>query len=365
MAKLKEVIKILEEWAPVRLQESYDNSGLQVGRPDADVERALVSLDITPEVIEEAKNQDCQLIITHHPLIFKPLKKLTGANIVEECVELAIKYNIALYAIHTNLDNVQTGVNKILADKLGLQETQILQTGKEKLQKLVFYVPHASKEKVVTAMFAAGAGKIGNYDECSFSSQGEGSFRPLEGSQPAIGTTGKRHTEPETRVEMLVQASSVSKVIRSMKQTHPYEEVAYDLFEMQNINPNIGSGMIGSLASKMSKMEFLQMLKEKLHCSAVQFTKKGPEEIQHIAICGGSGSFLISAAKSAGADAFITGDITYHSYFDATDDFMIVNVGHYESEQFTPEGIIAEIRKKMPTFALLLSTVQTNPVNTL
>lgn len=362
---LGEIIGHLEDWAPRSLQESYDNSGLQVGDPNLRIHRALISLDITPEVIEEAAENNCALIIAHHPLIFKPLKKLTGSNLVERCVEMAIRKNIALYAIHTNLDNVYSGVNDMLARHLGLTNTRILQSGKSHLMKLIVFVPHAKKEDLLNALFAAGAGSIGEYDECSFSSEGTGSFRASMKANPSVGKRGERHYEPESRVEVIFDETQKTRIVSAMKQAHPYEEVAYDLIRLENVNPLVGAGMIGELPEAMGKMDFLKMLKQQLGCNALQFTAKGPSQIRKVALCGGSGSFLISTAKAAGADVFITGDITYHSYFDAAETFMIVNVGHYESEQFTPMGIDAYIKKKLPTFATLLSKVKTNPVNTL
>jgi dinuclear metal center YbgI/SA1388 family protein len=362
---LREIIKHLEDWAPRSLQESYDNSGLQVGDANAIIRRALICLDITPEVIDEAQENDCELIIAHHPLIFRPLKKLTGSNLVERCVEMAIRKNIALYAIHTNLDNVYSGVNAILSQHLGLLNTGILQTGKSHLMKLVVFVPHANKEELLNALFAAGAGSIGDYDECSFLTEGTGSFRAGADANPTVGKHGERHYEPESRVEVIFDETRKARIVSAMKQAHPYEEVAYDIIRLENVNPLVGAGMIGELPEAMEKMDFLAMLKQQLGCNALQFTAKGPSQIRRVALCGGSGSFLISTAKAAGADAFITGDITYHSYFDATESFMIVNVGHYESEQFTPMGIDAYIKKKLPTFATLLSKVKTNPVNTL
>lgn len=361
---LAQIIDVLEQWAPKSLQESYDNSGLQIGNRDKTIKKALFTLDVTPEVIEEAKDIGCDLIIAHHPLIFKPLKKLTGANLVETCVANLIKYDIALYAIHTNLDNVDTGVNYEIAQRLGIESPKILQPGKSKLNKLVVFVPVKDVENVADAMFKSGAGQIGNYSECSFQSGGTGTFKPSDEANPHIGERGKRHQEPETKLEVVLPDYKVPSVIKAMKKAHPYEEVAYDVLVLKNEFDYVGSGMIGELPEPMSTSDFLDKLKQTFHCQSIKYTRNGPKVIKRVAFCGGSGSFLINAAKQAGADIFITGDVTYHSFFDATKTFMIADIGHYESEQFTAQHLMRYINKKFPTFATLLTTVQTNPVNT-
>ncbi len=362
--KLVDIIDALEQWAPKNLQESYDNSGLQIGSRNKSVKKALFTLDVTPEVVEEAKNKGCDLIIAHHPLIFKPLKKLTESNLVEKCVSLLIKNDIALYTIHTNLDNIDTGVNYEIAQQLGIDSPKILQPGKSKLNKLVVFVPVKDTDTVADAMFKNGAGHIGKYSECSFQSNGTGTFKPNEDANPHVGKRGKRHLESETKLEVIVPDYKVSSVIKAMKQAHPYEEVAYDVLVLDNTFERIGSGMIGDLREPMDATAFLDKLKETFNCGVVKYTRNGPKLIKHVAFCGGSGSFLIHAAKQAGADIFITGDVTYHSFFDATETFMIADIGHYESEQFTSQHLMRYINKKFPTFATLLTTVQTNPVNT-
>ncbi|MCH8545529.1 MAG: Nif3-like dinuclear metal center hexameric protein [Cryomorphaceae bacterium] len=362
--KLAEIIDVLEEWAPKSLQESYDNSGLQIGSREKTVEKALFTLDVTLEVIAEAKENGCDLIIAHHPLIFKPLKKLTEANLVERCVSLLMKLDIALYVIHTNLDNINTGVNFKIAQRLGINAPSILQPGKSKLNKLVVFVPLNEAEKVADAMFKSGAGYIGNYSECSFQTDGTGTFKANDEANPHIGERGKRHHETEKKLEVILPDYKTSSVVKAMKQAHPYEEVAYDIFALNNEYEYIGSGMIGELPSPMKTQDFLDLLKHTFGCDSLKYTRNGPEEIKRVAFCGGSGSFLINKAKQAGADVYITGDVTYHHFFDATETFMIVDIGHYESEQFTAEHLMRYVNKKFPTFATLLTTVQTNPVNT-
>ncbi|MCC5917984.1 MAG: Nif3-like dinuclear metal center hexameric protein [Cryomorphaceae bacterium] len=364
MTALKDIIRVLENWAPKSLQENYDNVGLQIGNPDVKISRALITLDITVEVLEEAIAEGCNLIIAHHPLIFRPLKKITGSNLVERCVEMAIKNDIALYAIHTNLDNVNNGVNKIIADKLQLKNQQILQPGKSVLRKLVVFVPEKDSETVLKAMFDAGAGTIGNYDECSFQLSGNGTFRAGENTNPHVGEKNIRHSEKEIRIEVVVPETNLGSVINAIKKTHPYEEVAYDIYTLENVHPQIGAGMIGELPEAVESVAFIEKIKNTFNCGVVKFTKNGPRQIKRVALCGGSGSFLISTAKAQGADVFISGDITYHSYFDATEKFMIVDIGHYESEQFTSLGIMQFLKEKMPNFATLLTKVNTNPVNT-
>jgi dinuclear metal center YbgI/SA1388 family protein len=363
MTTIADLINVLERWAPKTLQETYDNSGLQIGNPLAVVKTILFSLDITPEVIEEARENQCNLIVAHHPLIFKPLKTITGQNMVEECVALAIRYDIAIYAIHTNLDNIHEGVNKKIANVLGIESPQILQPGKSRLHKIAVHVPNDFVDVVAEAMFDAGGGHIGNYSECSFRFPGQGTFKPTDQAKPFIGQMDKRHTESEHKIEIVAPDHNVQTILKAMKTAHPYEEVAYDVIPLQNPNPEVGSGMIGELGSSMDQREFLDHVKSIFRCNALRFTRNGPSKIKRVAFCGGSGSFLIERAKRANADAFITGDITYHSFFESTQSFMIVDVGHFESEQFTPEHLMQFVNKKMPTFATLLSKVHTNPVN--
>ncbi len=363
MTTIADLVAGLEEWAPKSLQEGYDNSGLQIGNPSTQVEKILFSLDITPEVIEEARNNQCNIIVAHHPLIFKSLKQLTDQTLVEQCVAMAIRFDIAIYAIHTNLDNIHTGVNKKIADLLGVKSPRILQTGKSQLNKIAVHVPYDHAKDVMNAMFNAGAGAIGNYSECSFSFSGSGTFKPNDEAKPFVGNIDQRHTEAEQKVEVIAPDFNVRNIVNSMIAAHPYEEVAYDVVPLQNVNPNVGSGMIGELPSPMAKNEFLDHIKKAFRCDAIRYTSNGPTTIHRVAFCGGSGSFLINRAKRASADAFITGDITYHSFFESTQSFMIVDIGHYESEQFTPEHLMQFVNKKMPTFATLLSKVKTNPVN--
>lgn len=360
--RISEIISYLEELAPPSLQESYDNSGLLIGSYTTEVDKALVCLDVTEEVIEEAVMQGCGLVIAHHPLIFSGLKRLNGANYVERTVIKAIKNNIAVYAIHTNLDNVSDGVNRMIGSKLGIGNMRILSPAKADLKKLVVYVPRDHSEVVMQAMFDAGAGHIGNYDECSFRSEGAGTFRGGDNTEPYVGNPGERHTEAEDRIEVILPGYRVKAVLNDMIQAHPYEEVAYDLYTLDNAQDKIGAGMIGQMDNPVYTMDFLKTIKDTFG-GVIRHTRLVKDQVQKIAWCGGSGSFLLSAAKSAGADLFLTSDFKYHQFFDAENEIIIADIGHYENEQFTIPLIADKLREKFPSFAVLLTAIETNPVN--
>ena len=363
MTRIKDIIHSLEEWAPSVLAESYDNVGLLVGDQNREITGVLISLDCTEKVVEEAIAKNCNMVISHHPLLFKGLKKLTGSNYVERTVELAIKNNIALYAIHTNLDNVNTGVNKMIADKIGLENTRILSPKIGILQKLEFFVPEADLEKVRQAIFNAGGGKIGNYEGCSFNTKGIGTFTPMANANPTIGQRGKAHQENEVCVEVLIPDYLSKSVLAALKAAHPYEEVAYFLHSLENVHQEIGSGMIGTIAKAMDAREFIESLKVKMGLQVVKCTALLPKKVETIALCGGSGSFLLNEAKRQKADVFITSDFKYHEFFDAEDAVIIADIGHYESERFTIELIAEKLSKKFRTFATRLTEVNTNPIH--
>ena len=358
-----EIIKYLEELAPPSLQESYDNSGLLVGDSQTEVTGIMVSLDCTEDVIDDALSQCCNLIVSHHPIIFSGLKRFNGKNYVERTVIKAIKNNVLLYAIHTNLDNVSDGVNQKIAEKLGLLNTRILAPKKQLLKKVVTYCPTAHAENVRNAMFSAGGGSIGNYDQCSFNSEGTGTFRGNENTNPFVGSKGNMHSEPEVRIETIVPDFNVKSVLAAMKSAHPYEEVAFDVYSMENIWKEVGSGMIGDLKEEMDALEFLKSLKTIMKTDCVRYTLPHKKNVKRIAVCGGSGSFLLGNAIGAGADTFITGDYKYHQFFDAENKIIIADIGHYESEQFTIELLAEKLAKKFPTFVPRLTRVKTNPIN--
>lgn len=360
---IKDVTSELEKFAPRVYQESYDNCGLIVGEESTAVSGVLLSLDCTEAVVEEAIQLKCNLIIAHHPIIFGGLKKLNGSNYVERTVIKAIKNNIAIYAGHTNFDNVKNGVNAKIAEKLGLINLQILSPKRNLLKKLVTYVPASHADAVRQSLFDAGAGNIGNYDSCSYNISGTGTFRGNENSNPFIGEKGKISNESEIRIEVIFEGHNESAILKGMLAAHPYEEVAYDVYPLDNVYRNIGSGMTGEFETELSETEFLTKVKETFGCKMVKHTPLLNKKIKKVAFCGGSGSFLIKNAINSKSDAYISGDIKYHEFFDAESKILIVDTGHFENEQFTPEIFSELIQKKFTTFATYLSKVNTNPVN--
>lgn len=359
---IREIIHYLEEWAPPALQEDYDNAGLLVGDARAGASGVLVSLDITEEVVQEAIQRQCNLIVAHHPVIFGGLKRLTGQNYVARSVALAIKHDIALYAAHTNLDKVQDGVNHMIGEKLGAADMRILAPERELLRKLVVFVPTAHRDEVMQALFAAGAGQIGDYDECSFHHPGTGSFRAGAGTDPYVGQRGQRHYEDELRLEVILPHYRLTAVLQALEEAHPYEEVAYDLYPLENKHPQVGSGMLGRLPDPVYSLDLLQKIKE-IFGGGVRYTPLVHDQVQKIAWCGGSGSFLLPQAKAAGAQLFLTSDFKYHQFFDAENQIIVADIGHYECEQFTKDLVARKLGEKFPNFAVLLSETNTNPVN--
>lgn len=360
--RIKHITAALEAWAPRSLQEDYDNSGLQVGDPEAEITSALVCLDCTEAVVEEAARHGCGLIISHHPVIFRGLKSLSGGGYVERTILAAIRHGIALYAIHTNLDNVVTGVNAEIAARIGLKQLRVLAPKPGQLRKLVVFAPKDHAEAVRSALFSAGAGSIGAYDECSFNTEGHGTFRPGEGTDPHVGTRGQRHTEPEVRIEVILPATAERAVVAAMIAAHPYEEVAYDLVPLANVHPGIGAGLVGELPGPVEEGAFLGMVKEAFGLKAIRHTALLGKRVQRVALCGGSGAFLIGKAKAAGADAYLTGDIKYHEFFDADSKLLLADIGHYGSEQFTMNLIQRRLGEFFPTFAVRLTETVTDPI---
>ncbi len=363
MIKIKDVISYLETIAPLSYQEPYDNSGLLTGNRQDKVTGAIISLDCTEAVVQEAIDKKCNLIISHHPIIFAGLKKITGLTYVERTVIKAIKNDIALYAIHTNLDNIVSGVNFMFANRLGLKNISILKPKTNTLNKLVSFVPKEKTGNVLEALYKAGAGNIGNYSACSFTTQGIGSFTPNDKADPSIGAKGKAEKVNEGRIEVLVPLHLVSQIIMALKNSHPYEEVAYYLSPLENINQEIGAGIIGELEEGLSSLDFLSHLKSTLKLDVIKYTDGFKGSIKKIAICGGSGSFLLRAALGANADAYVSADFKYHEYFDAENRLMICDIGHYESEVATKDLLYDILRKKFSTFALNLSEIDTNPIS--
>lgn len=361
--KVKEVINALEKLAPLAYQESYDNCGLQIGNAEMDLTGVLVSLDVTETIVEEAINRNCNMIVAHHPLLFSGLKSISGKNYIERIVLKAIKNDIAIYAIHTNLDNMLHGVNAKISAKLGLENVRILAPAANTLMKLFTYVPLKNADTVKEALFAAGAGNIGNYSECSFSINGTGTFKPGEHSNPSIGQTGgAREDVEEMKLEVLIPADKKSSVLTALFAAHPYEEVAYELIALHNTNQDIGAGMIGALQEPMQPTDFLKMVMEQMKTDCIRHTVLPEKPIQTVAVCGGSGSFLLKNAMAAKADVLVTADFKYHQFFDADGKILICDIGHYESEQFTVELIVDILNEKFPNFAILFTNLSTNPI---
>ena len=361
--KVVEITNYLESLAPRSSQESYDNCGLLVGDRNAEVTSALISLDCTEEVVADALAKGCNLIIAHHPVIFKGLKSLTGANYIERTILACIKNGIALYAIHTNLDNYSKGVNYEIGQRIGLKNLRVLQPKSNVLAKLIVFTPETCLEQVREAAFNAGAGSIGNYNECHFELNGTGTFKPNESANPFDGEVGKRSSVPESRLEFLVSTHLISQVLAAVKQAHPYDEVAYDIIPLLNENQTEGSGMIGELETEMDEISFLKHLKSTFNSGVIRHTNLLNRKIKTVAFCGGSGSFLLSTAMRQKADIYITGDFKYHEFFDAENQILIADIGHYESEQFTSNLIADILKKKFTTFAVHLTGINTNPIN--
>ena len=360
---VKDIIEVIEGYAPPMYQESYDNCGLQVGNVIDEVTGVLISLDVTEAILEEAISRNCNMIVSHHPLIFSGLKKISGRTYVERVVRKAIKNDISIYAAHTNLDNMYAGVNGKIAEKLGLKDIQILVPKTNTLSKLYTYAPLSAADMVRDALFAAGAGHISKYRECSFNMTGTGTFRPGIDAYPAIGKAdGAREWVEEVKIEVIVEKHNEGAVLRSLFANHPYEEVAYELIPLPNPNQEIGAGMTGILPTPMPENEFLAFLKRQMKTDCIRHTELSGKDIKKVAVCGGSGSFLLNDAIRAKADIFITGDFKYHQFFDAEGKIIIADIGHYESEQFTSEIFEATLKKKFPNFAILLSNLSTTPV---
>ena len=361
--KISQIIETLEDFAPLGLQENFDNSGLQVGDISQNVKGILLCLDVTEEVLEEALELDCNLIISHHPLLFKPVKRLTGKTCVERCVIKACKNDLVIYAAHTNIDNAFGGLNFYLAEKLGLQNLRILSPKKDGLLKLVTFVPEAHAESVRNALFGAGAGYTGNYDFCSFNVSGEGTFRAGEQAHPFAGDLHELHTEPEVRIETILPVQKKSAILRALLAVHPYEEPAYDFYPLANEWDRAGSGVVGELPYPENEEVFLQGLKTVFKLQSLKHSPFTGREIREVALCGGNGAFLIPDAITYGADVFITGEAKYNDYYDVENRILLAVIGHYESEIITKELFYDIITKKITNFAVHFSTTNSNPVN--
>lgn len=361
--KIKDVISKLELFAPVVYQEDYDNSGLLVGDEQATVSGILATLDCTEEIVEKAVSLNCNLIISHHPPIFKNLKRLTGENYVERTVLSAIRNNIAIYSGHTNFDNVYLGVNKKIADKLNLKNTRILKPKVGTLCQLITFVPNDYVEIVLDSLYKAGAGQIGNYKNCSFRVVGHGTFKPSEDAKPFTGEIGKQESVNETRIELIFPTYKKYSIINALFKSHPYEEVAYYINRLENDNQHVGAGIIGETNKAFTALEFLNHIKKSMKVTTIRHTELIGKPIQRVAVCGGSGSFLLSEAIKQNADLYLSADFKYHEFFDSENKIIIADVGHYESERFTTDLFVEVLNKNFPTFADRIHICSNNPIS--
>lgn len=359
---VQDVINHLEALAPLAYAEDFDNVGLLVGDKNNEVTGILVTLDTLETVVDEAIEHNCNLIVSFHPIIFKGLKSLTGKNYVERAVLKAIKNDISIYAIHTALDNALQGVNDRICDRLGLINKQILIPQLGTIKKLTTYIPKNKESEVREALFSAGAGAIGNYNHCSFNIDGIGTFNGNESSNPTIGSKGETQYEKETKLTVVFGKHLESKILSALFNSHPYEEVAYEIIPLENNNQDIGMGMLGELKSEMDETSFLEYLKNTMGTPCIRHTSFLNKSIKKVAVLGGSGSFAIRAAKRAGADAFVTSDLKYHDFFTAENGILLADIGHYESEQYTKNLLVEYLTKKIPNFAIILSKTNSNPV---
>ncbi len=360
--KIKEIVSALERFAPLPLQDGFDNAGLQIGLTEAEATGALLCLDVTEAVLDEAIGLGYNLVIAHHPLLFKGCKSITGRDYVERCILKAIKNGIVIYAAHTNMDNAWGGVNFKIAEKLGLKNVRVLEPKEEALVKLVTYVPVAQAEEVRNVLFAAGCGCIGRYDSCSYNVEGSGTFRAQEGTHPYCGAVGELHTEAEVRIETIVPAYRKAEAVRALLKVHPYEEPAFDLYPLQNTWQQAGAGVIGELEKPETELEFLKRVKKTFEVECLRHNKLMGREIQTVALCGGAGAFLLPLAIRQRADVFLTGEIKYHEFFGHEGEILLAETGHYESEQYTKEIFYTIIRDLFPSLDVQQTRVNTNPI---
>ena len=350
-------------FAPLPLQDGFDNAGLQIGLTEAEVAGVLLCLDVTEAVVDEAVASGCNLIVSHHPLIFSPLKRITGSNYIERCVIKALANGIAIYSAHTNIDNAPGGVNYRIAEKLGLQNVRILVPKEDALLKLAVYVPTSAADAVRDALFAAGCGNIGNYDSCSYNVDGFGTFKANEGCNPFCGEVGELHREQEVRIETVLPAYLKNKVVAALLKAHPYEEPAFDIYQLKNSWGSVGSGVIGELPAECDEVELLQYVKEKFDVGSVRHTSLLGKKVKRVALCGGAGGSFAGAAMAAGADVYITGEARYHDLFNYTGKMVMAVIGHYESEQYTMDIFREIIESACPGVKVMKTAVNTNPVN--
>ena len=370
MTQVKHITEQIEKLCPLHYAEDFDNVGLLVGDAEQAVKGVLVTLDCLETTIDEALKNDCNLIVTFHPIIFKGLKKLNGKNYVERTVIKAIKNDIAIYAMHTALDNSDEGVSAKMAEVIGLQHTSILIPQNGHLKKLTTYVPENAATEIRDALFQAGAGHIGDYSHCSFNISGEGTYVGGENTKPSVGKPGNLEKVQETFISVIFETHVQSKVLKALFDSHPYEEVAYDIVALENVHERIGMGVIGELEQALSPHNFFEHLKRTFNLKSIRHSEITKNEIKKVAVLGGSGSFAIGNALSAKADIYITADLKYHDFFRAEGKIILADIGHYESEQFTKHLLVEYLTKKITNFApaltkgrIILSKNNTNPIN--
>jgi dinuclear metal center YbgI/SA1388 family protein len=361
--KLKELTSYIESIVPLAFQEDYDNAGLIVGNPEMDLTGAVITVDVTEDIIDEAIQKSANVVLAHHPIVFAGLKKITGNNYIERIIIKAIKNDIAIYAAHTNLDSIWGGVSHKIADKIGLKNQKILAPVNNHLMKLVYFVPTAQADETRKAVFEAGAGQIGEYDMCSYNLEGKGSFRAGENTNPFVGNKGEIHFEDEARIETIFPKHLKNKIVSALIKAHPYEEVAYDIYPLENTFDKAGFGVVGVLEQEIGEIDFLKKLKNIFSAQCVRHTKLLNKPIKKVAVCGGSGSFLLKNAIRENADVFISGDFKYHQFFDADGKIVIADIGHFETEQITKELFYELLTKKFPKFAVHLTEINSNPIN--
>ncbi len=360
--QLHTILNVLDELAPLAYAEDFDNVGLLTGNPNQEITGILVCHDALENVILEAIAKNCNLVVCFHPILFVGLKKITGSNYVERALIQAIKNDIAIYAVHTALDNHQEGVNKIICQALGIENPKVLIPKEKYIRKLVTYTLPENHTKLRNALFEAGAGTIGNYENCSFNSNGIGTYLGNEYSNPEVGERFEYVENNEIKLEVTFEKHLESKIVKALFQNHCYEEVAYEIYELQNKLQNVGLGMLGSLASELSELEFLELVKTKMKCESIRHSALTGKKITKVAVLGGSGSFAIAAAIHQGATAFVTADLKYHQFYEAENQLLLADIGHYESERYTKNHIVDFLIKKIPNFAIILSEENTNPV---
>ena len=357
MIKLSTIIQTIEEFAPKKYQESYDNSGLQYGDPNQEIKQVLIALDVTEELIEEAIETESNLIVSHHPLFFREIKNISPETALGRIITKAIQHEIAIYSCHTNLDTIQNGVNQKICEKLSIRHPEVLEPKQDVLKKLVTFAPKDHADKVRNAIFEAGAGSIGNYDMCSFNTPGKGTFRGLEDTNPFVGQKGKLHVEDEIRIETIFPASFKTQIITALLSNHPYEEVAYDVYPLDNASAGLGIGMVGELDQPINLTDFFDKIKEIFKIPCIRYAPNLSPRIKRVAVCGGSGSFLLRQAIQKKADIFLTSDIKYHQFFETENNIIFADIGHFESEQFTKEIIYNLLMEKFPKFAVRFSKI--------